>query len=136
MLVSAAIGGCGSSNRTYPLCEQGTASLIARTVDGAATIAAVTTTGNCQVTAVCVPSTTTPCATVSIVGYGATTCTATFVSVDGRSISATASVTANGPSYQCRDGSGMIHTAGYSHFEPASIDVDFSAAGPGDGGAG
>lgn len=125
---------CGPGGSLLPPCERVRAQLTARTVDGAATIAAVTITGSCYLGSTCHPSATTPCATVLILGSPGSPCSLTFMSPDGRSVSATASVVVTGPTYRCRDDSGMIYNVGYGHFEPAEIVVDFSTAPPADAG--
>ena len=129
------LAACGGGRQIpLPVCEQSTALLTARTADGAATIAAVDITGNCQVVPSCAPSTATPCATVLIQGFLTNGCSLTFVSLDGRSVSATVSVVPTGPTYQCRDDLGAIHAAGFARFEPHEIVIDFSTATPADAG--
>jgi hypothetical protein len=77
-------------------------------------------------TAVCYPSVAMPCEGVEIHGGSGMSCVLTFTSVDGGSTSTTVAITPDGPPYQCRDVGGRVETAVDSHFEPASIAVDFS----------
>jgi hypothetical protein len=129
-LASAAIAACGGGgSANYRLCPDVSGPrLSAQTLSGAPTIARVDITGGCTVTALCIPSVEIPCAQVEILGGSGTSCVLTFTSVDGRSTSTTVAVTSDGPPYQCRrDLGGRVETAVDSHFEPASIAVDFSA---------
>jgi hypothetical protein len=85
-------------------------------------------TGGCYLTAACVPSVEKPCQGVEILGGSGTSCVLTFTSVDGLSTSTSVATAPDGPPYQCRrDLGGMVETAVDSHFDPASIAVDFSA---------
>jgi hypothetical protein len=109
--------------------------LLAQTLSGAPTIARVNITGGCTLIALCYPTVETPCSGVGILGGVGTSCVLTFTSVDGLSTSTTVAIVPDGPPYQCRrDLDSAVETAVDSHFEPASIVVDFSAP-PADSGA-
>jgi hypothetical protein len=142
LLLGAAGGSCHSSgSKELPACEGPFASLRARTVDGQRTIAAVELSpkGECTVGSGCSPAVNggdagseAPCAEVSIVARGASThCAMTFVSMDGRSFSADASVRKQeGSDYQCRNGP-YTYTAYAVAFDPREITVDFAQGSPG-----
>ena len=100
--------------------------LSAETLCGSSTIARVDITGGCYLTAICVPSVEKPCEGVEILAGSGPSCVLTFTSVDGGSTSTTVAITPDGPPYQCRDSSGRLEKTVDSHFEPASIAVDFS----------
>jgi hypothetical protein len=132
-LVAVATAACDGSQMRYAPCEQ-RGYLTVRTVDGAATIASVDISSGCNYTALCVPGSATPCAQVTVMANTASSCTVTLTSVDGRSVSVTASLV-GGASYTCRDSTGQIHTVQSAGFVPSTIEIDFATASVPDGGS-
>jgi hypothetical protein len=131
--LAVATGACDGSRTPVGPCEQ-SGYLTVRTVDGAATIASAEISSGCNSAALCVPGSTTPCAQVTVRANGASWCTLTLTSVDGRTVSVTAELVL-GASYTCRDGAGQILTVRQSGFNPSTIDVDFATASLPDGAA-
>jgi len=129
-----ALASCEADQKQLAPCEFVPLMLRVRTADGAATIAEVIAFDGCSVSPSCVPSPVAPCAEVNILGNAAA-CRLTFVSVDGRKVSAYAAVENSGSPYQCLAGNGQVLTVRNNRFEPSMIDIDFSIALPGDAGA-
>jgi hypothetical protein len=129
---------CGGS-KALPACEPTSASLVARTTDGKATIASLAIhprSGQCMVLSGCIPAAgaeagaAAPCSEVRISCFGgATGCDLTFTSVEGLSFMATATVSkAEGTDYACTL-NGQTITAFGKVFDPPVIEVDFSKQG-------
>jgi hypothetical protein len=131
---------CDGHEKTLSPCEEGTAPLVARTVDGMPTIATLTIVahgGQCMLVSGCEPTADAPCAEVHVRGVlNGVSCDLTFTSVHGETFQATATIRAVPQSgFQCSSNGDTI-TAFRVGFDPAMIDVDFSSATADGGDAG
>ena len=90
------LAACDGTSATPPTCEQGAATVTARTVDGFATIASVELVsqgGTCALGPRCTPRMEAPCEEVSITGFPiGVTCMFTFTSTTGVTMSAKATL--------------------------------------------